>query len=115
MNFRTVASAVAIVAGLSAALPAAAPASSTEPFKLTLRDHRFEPARIQVPAGQVFTLRVENTDASPEHFDSRDLRIEKVIRGNSAGLITIRPLTPGEYHFIGVYNKKTAKGVIVAK
>lgn len=115
MDFRTVACAVAVVAGVVSALPAVAPASSSERFELTLKDHKFEPARIQVPAGQVFTLLVRNTDASPEHFDSRDLRIEKVIAGKSEGLISIRPLKPGEYHFTGLHNKKSAKGVIVAK
>lgn len=115
MNFRTVAFAVAVAAGVITALPAAAPANSSERFELTLKDHKFEPARIQVPAGKVFTLLVRNTDASPEHFDSRDLRIEKVIGGKSEGLISIRPLQPGEYHFTGLHNKKSARGVIVAK
>ena len=115
MHFRTVAFTLAIVTGLSAALPTAAPVAAAEPFALTLKDHKFEPTRIQVPAGQIFTLLVRNTDASPTHFDSRDLRIEKVIRGKSDGLISVRPLQPGEYHFTGVSDKKTAKGVIVAK
>ena len=39
-------------------------------FTLVIRDHRFEPAEIRVPAGQKIKLVVHNQDATPEEFES---------------------------------------------
>lgn len=82
---------------------------------LTIEGHRFNPARIEIPAGQKVRLMVENKDASPEEFDSSDLRIEKVIPGKSKAPIFVGPLKAGEYKFMGEFNSATAQGVIVAK
>ena len=84
-------------------------------FTLVIKDHRFEPAEITVPAGQKIKLIVQNRDATPEEFESHILNREKVIAGNSSASIFIGPLQPGNYPFVGEYNEKTAKGVIVAK
>ena len=48
-------------------------------FALVIRDHRFEPAEIRVPAGQKIKLVVHNQDATPEEFESHELNREKVI------------------------------------
>lgn len=113
MNFRPFAIAATILAGLLAAVPVSA--NEDKPVELTIKDHKFHPARVEVPAGRLFTLRIRNSDGTPEHFDSRDLRIEKVIRGNSVGVMTIRPLKPGEYRFVGEHHEDTAKGVMIAR
>ena len=68
-----------------------------------------------VPAGKKIKLVVENRDATPEEFESHALNREKVIAGKSTATIFIGPLKPGSYPFVGEYNEKTAKGVIVAK
>ncbi|MEQ8814843.1 MAG: cupredoxin domain-containing protein [Thalassobaculum sp.] len=113
MNVRPIARAAAFAAGLLAAVPASA--NVDKPVELTIKDHHFHPARLEVPAGKLFTLLVHNTDGTAEHLDLTDLRLEKVIRGNSKGYISIRPLKPGEYRFVGQRHDKTARGVIVAK
>lgn len=113
MRFRPIAIAMAVAAVLFAAVPLSA--NEDKPIELTIRNHKFHPARVEVPAGRLFTLRVRNSDGTPEHFDSRDLRIEKVIRGNSVGVMTIRPLAPGEYRFVGENHADTAKGVMIAR
>lgn len=113
MNVRPIALAAAFAAALLGSVPASA--TGEEPVELTIKDHKFHPARLEVPAGKLFTLLVRNTDETAEHFDLKDLRLEKVIRGNSKGYISIRPLKPGEYRFVGQRHDKTAKGVIVAK
>jgi plastocyanin len=86
-----------------------------EEFSLTIKDHRFEPAELQVPAGQAFTLNVTNQDASPEEFESDDLDIEKVIPGGQSAVIKVEPLDAGQYEFYGEYHEDSAKGVIVVK
>jgi plastocyanin len=89
--------------------------AAEEEFKLVIENHKFEPAELTVPAGAKFKLTVENRDATPEEFESHSLNREKVIAGKSSATIFIGPLKPGRYPFVGEYNEKTAKGVIVAK
>ena len=84
-------------------------------FKISIEGHKFSPDRIEVPAGQKVRLLVENKDATPEEFESHTLKIEKVIPGKSKATIFVGPLKAGEYKFVGEFNEKTAKGVIVAK
>jgi len=90
-------------------------AAEVDEFKLVIQDHVFQPAELVVPAGKKIKLVVENRDATPEEFDSHSLNREKVIAGKSTGTIFIGPLKAGSYPFVGEYNEKTAKGVIVAK
>jgi len=44
---------------------------------LTIRDHRFEPAELKVPAGKPFVIRVKNLDPIAEEFDSVALKSRK--------------------------------------
>ena len=99
---------------LAALLATCAYAAEPE-LKLVIENHRFEPAELTVPAGQKVKLIIENRDATPEEFESHDLKREKVIAGKSTASIFIGPLKPGRYSFVGEYNEKTAKGVIEAK
>jgi hypothetical protein len=83
--------------------------------KLIIENHRFQPETVNVPAGKKIKLVIENRDATPEEFESHALNREKVIPGKSSAIIYIGPLVPGSYSFVGEFNEKTAKGVIVAK
>jgi hypothetical protein len=82
---------------------------------LVIENHRFHPEAVLVPAGKKIRLTVENRDATAEEFESHDLNREKVIPANGKAIIFIGPLDPGRYPFIGEFNEKTAKGVIVAQ
>ena len=84
-------------------------------FRLTIRDHRFEPAELVVPAGQKIKLEVENQDATPEEFESYELNREKVVPAKGTVVIFVGPLKPGRYPFFGDFNKDSAKGVLIAK
>lgn len=101
------------VAGL--ALSFAAAAADPPEFTLTIRDHKFEPAELTVPAGQKVKLKVVNADATPEEFESHELNREKVIPGNATATVYVGPLKPGEYPFFGEFNPKTAQGRLIAK
>ena len=98
-----------------AALLATSALAADPEFKLVIKDHRFEPTELVVPAGQKIKLIVENQDATPEEFESHALNREKVIAGKSSASIFIGPLKAGSYPFVGEYNEKTAKGTIVAR
>ncbi len=95
-------------------VPLVAHAASTE-FTLVIKDHRFQPSELIVPAGAKIKLVVENHDATPEEFESFPLNREKVIPGNSKATLYIGPLAPGSYPFIGEFNESTAHGTIVVK
>jgi plastocyanin len=84
-------------------------------FTLTIRDHVFQPAQLEIPSGKKIKLLVVNQDATPEEFESHPLNREKVIAGNSSAIIYIGPLEPGRYPFFGEFNENTAQGVIVVK
>ena len=89
--------------------------AAAEPVRLatTIRDHRFEPAELQAPAGQPIVIDVTNADPTAEEFESGPLGVEKVIAGGRSLPVRIRPMQPGRYEFIGEYNAETAKGVLV--
>ena len=104
-----------LAAALLMSLSLGAIAAGEPEFALAIENHKFTPDRIEVPAGKKVKLLVENKDATPEEFESSALKIEKVIPGKSKATIFVGPLKPGEYKFVGEFNEKTAKGVIVAK
>ena len=84
-------------------------------YSLIIKDHRFQPAEIIIPAGKKVKLLVENQDAAAEEFESHSLNREKIIAGKSKATIYIGPLTPGRYPFEGEFNAKTAQGAIIAQ
>ena len=95
-------------------LPLSASAATPE-FTIAIQDHRFDPAEVVVPAGKKVKLVIDNRDATPEEFESHDLKREKVIAGKSKGVVWIGPLRPGKYRFFGEFHEATAQGVLIAK
>lgn len=94
----------------------ASPLAMAEPEALLIiKNHRFEPTEIRVPAGQRIKLTVHNQDATPEEFESHKLNREKVIVPGGKAVLFIGPLKPGSYPFWGEYNEATAKGVVIAE
>jgi hypothetical protein len=82
---------------------------------MTLKDHRFSPAEIHIPANQPVLITLSNQDAAAEEFDSTSLKVEKVVPGHETGSVRIRPLAPGRYPFMGEYHADTARGVVIAE
>jgi plastocyanin len=104
--------AFALTSGLLSGTPVFA---ADDEFKLVIENHMFQPAEVVVPAGKKVKLVIENRDATPEEFESHALNREKVIAGKSTASVFIGPLKPGRYAFVGEYNEKTAKGVVIAQ
>lgn len=80
-----------------------------------IKDHRFQPAEIRVPANMPVTLVIRNLDPTPEEFESKTLRVEKIVAGKSEITVRLRPLASGRYRFYGDFNETTAEGAIVAE
>ncbi len=95
-------------------LPLSASAATPE-FTIAIQDHRFDPAEVVVPAGKKVKLVIDNRDATPEEFESHDLKREKVIAGKTKATIWVGPLRPGKYRFFGEFHEATAQGVLIAK
>lgn len=104
------------LAVLTLALSAVAFADDATPtFEIVIKDHKFAPTTVEVPANKKVKLVVKNQDPTPEEFESYELNREKVIAGGSQAVIFIGPLEPGEYPFFGEFNQKTAQGKVVVK
>jgi plastocyanin len=110
-----VAAVLIAVAGSSVISRAISTAWAQSVIEITIKDHKFSPNQITVNAGEGATLRVKNLDSTPEEFESKSLRIEKVIPGKSEAVIQLKPMMRGTYSFIGEFNESTAQGVIVVK
>ncbi len=83
--------------------------------RLVIKDHRFTPSEISVPAGQKIKLIVENQDPTPEEFESYALNREKIVPPSGKIVIFVGPLEPGRYEFFGEFNAKTARGWLVVQ
>ena len=89
--------------------------AESKKIEINIKNHLFEPARVEINAGEKVELKVNNLDSTAEEFESYEFNREKVIAGNSSASIFVGPLTAGEYTFFGEFNQETAKGVLVVK
>jgi hypothetical protein len=91
--------------------------AAPDEFTLTIKNHRFEPKEIKLPANQKIKLKVINADATPAEFESKPLGREKLIAGNSSVIINLGPLKPGRYPFVEEYHETEAgaQGTIVVE
>jgi hypothetical protein len=112
-RFRTV-QAAAGAAILSFALCSIS-AASEKSFSLTIKDHRFVPSVLKVPAGETFSLTVINDDATAEEFESHDFHVEKIVAGKKQITVHVGPLNPGSYAFFGERHEDTAVGNLLAE
>jgi high-affinity iron transporter len=82
---------------------------------LVMKNHRFVPDHIEVPAGVKFRLTVTNTDDTADEFESAELNREKLVAPGQSITVFLGPLQPGSYKFFGDFHQDTAQGVMVAK
>lgn len=82
---------------------------------ITIREHRFTPSELTVPAGLKIRLTIVNNDSTPEEFESYELNREKVVVGNGRIVVFVGPLKPGRYPFFGEFHMDTAKGTLIAE
>ncbi len=105
------------VAALAIGLAAGAARAAEGPpeIPLTIEGHRFTPVEITVAAGAPVVLVISNKDKAAEEFESRDLRIEKIVPAGKTVRVRIPALKKGTYAFFGDFHPKTAQGRIVAQ
>ena len=98
--------------GASAAFAGAA--ADMPVVAITLKDHRFSPDIITVPAGQKVKFDITNRDASADDFDSDDLHVDRDLKPHERATFVIGPLKPGHYGFKGELHAATAHGEVIA-
>jgi hypothetical protein len=103
------------MAGAFAFIALGGAAFADQALSVSIKDHRFSPSELHASANTPITLTVRNLDSTPEEFESKHLRLEKVISGNGAVTLKIRPLEPGRYRFVGEYHEDTAEGFLVVE
>jgi heme/copper-type cytochrome/quinol oxidase subunit 2 len=99
---------------LSLALSSAAKAEDAA-YSLMLKDHRFAPAELTIPANQRVRLVVKNLDPTPAEFESKNFKAEKVVPAGREVSLTIGPLKPGTYEFYDDYHETETKGRLIVR
>ena len=111
LMIRSIAGAIFCCAILSTAEVGSAQQRTTIP--ITLKDRRFEPAEPHAPAGKPLTIIVRNLDPNPAEFESKTLRVEKVVVGGGQITIQIRSLAAGRYRFFDDFHEETQGFLVV--
>jgi hypothetical protein len=98
------------------ALLCAAPslAQQAAEVQLTYSNSQFQPSEVRAPADRPVVFRVKNLDAKAMEFESKSLRVEKVVAAKSEGVINVRALKPGRYEFYDDFNDK-ARGALTVQ
>ena len=104
-----------IAAVLAAVLLVAGPAAAADnEIPLTIEKNQFQPAEVKVKANTPFVLVITNKNPKAAEFESKDLRVEKVVPAGKTVNVRIRALKPGTYAFVDDFNQQ-ATGRIVAE
>ncbi len=106
---------VYLVLGACLWLPVLCLAAAQETYTIVIKEHQFEPARLNIPAGQKVKVVIDDQDPTPEEFESYELNREKVVAGGKQIILYLGPLKPGSYKYFGEFHKETAQGAIVAQ
>ena len=80
---------------------------------LTVQGKRFQPSEVRAPANKPIVFRVKNRDAASLEFESKSMRVEKVIPANGEATIRVRALKPGRYEFFDDFNESNRGTLIV--
>ncbi len=103
------------IMALGVVLPASAAFAQQTSVRLTLKDHKFIPAEVHAPANKPITIVVQNADTTPAEFESKTLRVEKVVAGGGTVTLNVRALPPGRYRFFDDYHEDTTEGYLVVE
>jgi hypothetical protein len=81
--------------------------------ELAVKDKKFEPAEIKAPANARIVIHITNRDATAMEFESKALKVEKVIAANGEGILRVGPLKPGKYEFFDDFNQANHGTLVV--
>ncbi|MDE2379473.1 cupredoxin domain-containing protein [Bradyrhizobium sp.] len=91
-----------------------AQAQQATEVQLTYSGSQFQPGEVRAPADKPVVIRIRNLDGKAMEFESKSLRVEKVVAARSEGVVNVRALKPGRYEFFDDFNEK-ARGALVVQ
>lgn len=115
-NVRSLARRTGIV--LAVALGALAPLASAQEvveLKVVATGGKLEPAELTAPAGKRIRIEIRNDEKKAIEFESKPLKVEKVIAPGATATVNVAPLKAGEYVFVDEFNEKNARGKLVVR
>ena len=74
---------------------------------------QFEPKEATAPADKPFVIRVKNMEAKAMEFESKTLKVEKVIPAKGDAVVNVRAQKAGRYEFFDEFNEKARGALIV--
>jgi hypothetical protein len=81
--------------------------------EIAVKDKKFEPAELKAPANARIVIHITNRDATAMEFESKDLKVEKVVAANGEGIVRVGPLKPGKYEFFDDFNLSNRGTLVV--
>jgi heme/copper-type cytochrome/quinol oxidase subunit 2 len=106
---------VKCTAGIVLALGVSFGAAAQEAaLSVTIKNKHFSPSTLHAPANKPIKITVHNADPVAAEFESRTLRVEKVVPPGGTVVINVKPLVPGNYSFFDDFNQSN-QGVLIAK
>lgn len=103
------------VLAIFAAGTATAQAADLPSFSLSIKNGRFQPETLEVPANTKFRLLVKNEGPGAAEFESMELKKEKVLAPGAQSFLIFAPLKPGSYRFFDEFHPDTGQGRLVAR
>ena len=90
-------------------------AQSATEIQLSYKDKKFDPAEISAPANTAIVIKLKNLDSKAMEFESKTLKVEKVVAGSSDATINVRA-RPSRYIRRRTRNgRASARGALVIK
>jgi hypothetical protein len=115
LDLRMLSKRVLLAVAVCAFAAAGAQAQTATEIQLSYKDKKFDPAEISAPANTPIVIKLKNLDAKAMEFESKTLKVEKVVAASSDATINVRAQKPGRYEFFDEYNEKVARGALVIK
>jgi len=103
-----------VVALVGAGIAVPARAQEAAQVSIGYANQRFEPTEASAPADRPLVLHVRNNGAKTIEFESKSLRVEKVIAPGTEGIMNIRALKAGRYEFFDDFDH-AVRGALVVK
>ncbi len=81
---------------------------------IAIKDGKFVPSEVPIPAGQKVKLIVRNQDTTMSEFESTDFHREKTVSPGGEITVFVGPLDAGSYEFFDDFHPED-RGHLVAK
>lgn len=88
-------------------------AAYADDYTLTLKDHKFTPENMVIPADQKVKIIVKNQSDITAEFESSDFNREKIVEAGSEITVFIGPLSAGSYGYFDDFHRETTGTIIV--